>query len=363
MSTEYTTAFGRADAEGNVYLISGSEETYVGQYPDVAPEEAYAYFARKFTDLEAQVTLLEQRAIRGASAHAVKAGLDAIRATISGTPTVGDLDAVEKRLAVLDEKLGLLDQKQHEEAKAAIDAAVAEREAIVLRIEELAAGDPSRHQWKTVTPQISAIFDEWKAHQQSSPRLPKATADALWSRFRAARSQLEAERRKFFSRLDEQHKSARDTKHALIAEAKALNVDDRNAIATYRGLLDQWKAAGRVGGKADDTLWDEFKAAGDALYSVKKEEIARENEEYTTNLDAKLALLAEAEALLPVENVDAARRALVSIQTRWDEIGRVPRESVRTVEERIRKVERQVKAAEDAQWRAKNPEKYRYLIP
>lgn len=356
MSTEYRTASGRADAEGNVYLIRGGEETYVGQYPGVSAEDAYAYFARKFGDLEAQVGLLEQRTLRGASASAITANIASIRKTIADTPAVGDFDKLESRLGAVEGKVTVLSEKQHEEARAAIDAAVAEREALVLRMEELAAADPASHQWKVVTPEITQLFDQWKAHQQTAPRLPKATADELWSRFRTARSHLEAERRKFFSHLDEQHKAARETKQRLIAEARTLSADDPSAIGDYRRLLDGWKAAGRAGGKVDDTLWDEFKSLGDALYSVKKEEVARENAEYTANLEAKLALLAEAEKLLPVTNPDAARKALVGIQTRWDEIGRVPRDEVRRVEDRIRKVERQVKAAEDARWKADNPE-------
>lgn len=356
MSTEYRTAVGRADAEGNVYLTRGEEEVYVGQYPDVSPEEAYAYFAKKYADLVAQVGLLEQRAIRGASVQSVKSGLTSIKTAIAENSAVGDVSAIERRLEALETKLADLGERQHEEAKAAIDTAIAQREAIVTRIEQLAAADPSTHQWKTVTPQITELFDEWKAHQKSSPRLPKTVADALWTRFRAARTTLESERRAFFSRLDGQHKAAKATKAALVDAAKALDPEDRSAIGEYRRLLDQWKAAGRVGGKADDALWDEFKAAGDALYAIKKEEVAKENAEYSANLEAKRALIDEAEALLPVRDVAAARKALVSIQTRWDEIGRVPRDAVRSVEDRIRKVERQVKAAEDAKWKADDPE-------
>ena len=43
-------------------------ERAVGQYPDATPEEALAYFERKYVELNGQVTLLEQRAKGGAPA-------------------------------------------------------------------------------------------------------------------------------------------------------------------------------------------------------------------------------------------------------------------------------------------------------
>lgn len=356
MSTEHKTPFGRADEDGNVYVLRKGEDVYVGQYPGASPEEAYAYFARKFADIEAQVTLLEQRVNRGAPASAVAGAVKHLAASLEESTGVGDYAALESRLAELQGKVAALQEKQHEAAQEAIAQAVSEREEIVKRIESLAAQEPGTLQWKSVTPAIAQLFDEWKAHQQSSPRIPKSTADQLWSRFRTARSHLEAERRKFFARLDEQHRAAKEQKQALIARAQKLDPDDREAISQYRRLLDEWKAAGRVGGKADDALWAQFKAAGDALYAVKKEQVARENVEYDANLRAKQELLTEAEALLPVDDVDAARKSLTSIQERWDAIGRVPRDAVRSIEDRLRRVERTVKSAENAKWKAEDPE-------
>ena len=61
--------WGRVDETGIVYVREASGERIVGEYPDGTAEEALAYFERKFTELAGQVTLLEQRAKRGAPAH------------------------------------------------------------------------------------------------------------------------------------------------------------------------------------------------------------------------------------------------------------------------------------------------------
>ena len=48
---------------------------------------------------------------------------------------------------------------------------------------------------------------------------------------------------------------------------------------------------------------------------------------------------------------------LLSIQERWDAVGRVPREQVRTVEDRLRKVEAHVRKLDEEHWNRSNPER------
>lgn len=350
-----SASFGRADEDGNVYLLRGGEEHYIGQYPDVPPEQALAYFVRKFDDVAAQIALLEQRAARGATASAIRAGIEAAEKAVAEQSGVGDYDSLTNRLTALRARVADLDHAQHQAQKEAVDEAIHQRESIVAEIEGLAAQPSTSIQWKTTTKRIQELFDAWKTHQRTAPRIPKAQADALWDRFRTARGTLERERRAFYAAVDDRHKAAREAKRALIAQAQALNPADRDAVTSYRALLDKWKAAGRAGGKADDPLWNDFKAAGDRIFAARKEELAHENEEYARNLALKTSLLEEAEALVPVKDAAAARKTLTSIQERWEAIGRVPRESLHSVEERLRRVERQVKSAEDAAWRKSDP--------
>ena len=71
MATDENAPWGRVDDEGTVYVREADGERAVGQYPDATPEEALAYFTRKFTELEGQVALLEQRVRGGAPAKDV----------------------------------------------------------------------------------------------------------------------------------------------------------------------------------------------------------------------------------------------------------------------------------------------------
>jgi hypothetical protein len=352
-----TKPWGRVDETGTVFVQEADGERAVGQYPDGTPEEALAYFQRKFVELAGQVTLLEQRAQRGAPATDIAKTVKSLQASVSGANAVGDLASLQTRLDALGGTVTELTEKQTEEARAAIQVAVAERTAIVVEAEALAAADPAKAQWKQVSATLDELFLRWQKHQNEGPRLPKNESNELWKRFRAARGTIDGHRKAFFAELDSTHKDARTRKQELVTQAEALVAKGPDGIAPYRGLLDAWKLAGRAGKKFDDTLWARFKAAGDAIYSAKSEIDARDNVEFEANLALKLELLAEAEPLLTATDRVQAKDKLISIQRRWDAIGKVPREKVKTVEDRLRKVETTVRKLDEDHWQRSNPEK------
>ena len=357
MTTNNQESWGRVDETGTVYVRDGDIEREVGQFPDGTPEEALAYFQRKYTDLAGQVTLLEQRIKRGTPAADISSTVDALQKTLETANAVGDLASLRTRLEALGGAVGELTEKQQAEDKAALDAAIAERAALVAEAEKLAAQDPAKAQWKSVSAELDDIFARWQKHQQDGPRLPKSDGNDLWKRFRAARTTIETNRKAFFAELDATHKQARSQKQELVEKAEALVPQGAAGIPAYRSLLDDWKASGRAGKKFDDALWAKFKAAGDALYSAKSEVDAKDNEEFEANLELKLALLAEAEPLLTETDRSKARSALAAIQTRWDQVGKVPRDKVKTIEDRLRKVETAVRKLDDDHWQKNNPER------
>jgi hypothetical protein len=357
VATDETAPWGRVDETGTVFVREASGERMVGQYPDGTAEEALAYFERKFTELAGQVTLLEQRVKRGAPAADVAKTIKTLGASIAGANAVGNLAALEARIEALGGSVTELTEKQTEENKAAIAAALVERAALVAEAEAIAAQDPAKAQWKQVTAQIDEIFARWQKHQADGPRLPKNEANELWKRFRAARATIDTHRKAFFAELDSVHKDARTVKQALVEKAQALVGKGADGIPTYRTLLDQWKAAGRAGKKFDDALWAQFKDAGDALYSAKSEIDAKDNVEFEANLTLKEQLLAEAEPLVAETDRTKAKEALLRIQNRWDKIGKVPRDKVKVIEDRLRKVETAVRKLDEDHWQKSNPER------
>lgn len=350
--------WGRVDADGTVSVREGDQWRVVGQYPDGTPEEALAYFERKFADLAGEVTLLEVRHRRGgASASDLRSTAKTVRERVTGAMAVGDLAALEARLTALEAELSEATAEEVQAQKAAVEAAIAERTQYVERIEAIAARDPKSIQWKQTTAEVTSLFEQWQAHQSTGPRLPKSTGQQLWKRFRDARSIIDKHRREFYSSLDEQHKGARDAKTRLIERAEALAPRGEDGITAYRDLLDQWKNSGRAGKKVDDALWARFKAAGDVLYGARIEREQEEVEASKEKIAAKRELLVEAAAIAKEKNTGKARSMLTGIQRRWDDIGRVfPRDVERGLDDDLRKIEQGVKAREESDWKSNNPE-------
>jgi hypothetical protein len=357
VATDEQSPWGRVDETGTVFVREPEGERAVGQYPDGSPEEALAYFERKFTELAGQVTLLEQRAKRGAPAADVAKAVRSLTATVSTANAVGNLGALRTRLEALGGTVTELTEKQSEESRALVAAALVEREEIVAEAEKLAAQDPAKAQWKQVSASLDELFARWQKHQQDGPRLPKSESNELWKRFRAARAIIDGHRKAFFAELDSTHKDARTRKQELVTKAEALLPKGADGITTYRTLLDEWKLAGRAGKKFDDALWAQFKTAGDALYAAKSDIDAKDSVEFEANLAEKLELLVEAEKLLTVTDRAKAKDSLAGIQRRWDKIGKVPRDKVKVVEDRLRKVETAVRKLDEEHWQKSDPEK------
>lgn len=356
VSVSSTHPWGRVDEHGAVFVRDHDAERQVGEYPDVDPAEALAYYERKFQDLASQVALLEQRARRGAPPADVAKAVRRLTETLEAPSAVGDLQALRDRVTALTGTVEDLTAQRSEEHKAEVEQARTERIAIVVEMEALAGRDPATVQWKATSQTVDALFARWQEAQRTGARLPKGESNDLWKRFRDARASIDSQRRAYFSELDATQGAAREEKERIVARAEALAGSGGDAIGTYRSLLDDWKRAGRAGKRVDDALWARFRAAGDAVYSAKAEEQAVQDAELGGNLEAKLSLLEEAEPLLQATEAQSARSRLTAIQRRWDAAGRVPRDQVRHVEDRLRKIEQHVASLEQEHWRRTNPE-------
>jgi hypothetical protein len=350
--------WGRVDADGTVWVRTPAGERAVGQYPGASEADALAYFVRKFDDLEAQVKLLEQRIAAGQVSPAdTEAGVRRLREAVADAHAVGDLEALTARLTALEP----LAQQRRAEAELARQASrarsVEQRTGLVDEAEAIAAVDPERIPWKTSGDRLRELFDEWRRLQRET-RLDKHTEDELWKRFSHARTSFDRKRRQHFGALDEQRNHAKTVKEKLAAEAEALSTstDWATTAATYRDLMNQWKASGRAARKDDDALWARFRAAQDAFFAARTQAADATDAEFRGNLEVKQALLAEAEALLPVTDLQAARAAMRDIQDRWEAAGKVPRADLGRIEGRLRTIETAVRDAEQDRWARSNPE-------
>jgi hypothetical protein len=345
-------AWGRVADDGTVYVRTAEGERVVGSWQAGSPDEALAFFQRKYEALETEVSLLEQRiATTDLSPSHAQAAITRLIATVAEARAVGDLDGLAARLEALT---GLVDHRR-EEHRAAREQARTEaqevKERIVAEAERIAAD--ATH-WKISGERMRQLLDEWKG----APRGDRATETALWKRLSAARNAFTKRRKAYFAGLEEEREEVRVRKEKLAVEAETLasSTDWGPTASSFRELMRSWKEAGRADRAAEEELWGRFKTAQDSFFQARSQALNAKESELRDHAGVKTRLLAEAERLVPVTDPRAARSTLRGIQERWEQAGPVPREAHERLEGGLRRVEDAVRRAEDTHWRRSNPE-------
>ena len=350
-TVESAQTWGRVSHDGTVYVRTAAGEVAVGSFQAGSHQDALIYYARKFDALAVEVDLLERRvALPEVPADESQSTLKRLREALSTPTCVGDIDGLRGRL----DALGPIIAARRGQARAARELArtqaKANRERIVTDAEALAQSV----QWKVAGERLRELLDEWKA----APHVDRATEQALWKRFGAARNAFDRHRRQHFAQLTATQSVVKAAKLKIIDEAEELatSTDWGPTAARLRVLMDEWKTTGRVGRSEEEALWQRFRSAQDAFYAARTTEFNERDAGMASHLAAKQGLLVEAEALLPVTDVAAAKAALRRIEEAWEAAGPVPRADLERVEGRLRRVAETIRKAEDTRWKRTNPE-------
>ncbi len=344
--------WGRVADDGTVYVRTADGERAVGQYPEGTPEEALAFFTRRFDALAFEVQLLEQRVHAGAlSPDEAHDSVRKVATQLVEPNAVGDVVGLSARLDALAPLIVMQRGQRRAEKAKRIEESRDRKGQIVVEAEKIAQGKD----WRNGVNRLRDLLEEWKA----LPRLERKTDDELWHRFSTARTTYTRRRKAHFSELSEKREESRVVKERLLKEAESLSDSTEwgPTSGRYRALMQDWKAAGAAPRDVEDDLWQRFRAAQDTFFQARDAANAEQDKEFAANGVLKEQLLVEAEALLPVTDLDTAKRAFRSIADRWDAIGKVPRDQVKPLESRMRRVEQAIRSLEEDQWRRSDPEK------
>ena len=350
-------AFGRVAEDGTVYVRTSSGEKPVGSYPGKSAEEALAYFVRKFEMLAAEVALLAARIKSGALVPSdAYIAVKKLRDQVRELNAVGDLDAlsasVEQIEPLIEGHREAYEAKKAAESaakKARLEQILIEKEKIVAEAESLAQSES----WKVTGDRLKVLLDEWK----SAPRLDKKTDADLWKRFSSSRNKFDKRRRTHFAALEAVQSVVSDAKKAIITEAESLATSTEwvPTAKRFKSLMDAWKASGRGKPSDDAKMWARFKAAQDQFFTAKNADLEKRDVTMATNLIKREELVVLIEALLPVTNLDEAKKALREHMNSWSKIGMTHRDKRTSLDARVHAVESVIKEAEAAHWRKSDP--------
>lgn len=132
--------------------------------------------------------------------------------------------------------------------------------------------------------------------------------------------------------LSEQRKIEMAKREQLIAEAEQLQPAERNTLDKLRGLQERWQEQAKalpLERKAEQALWQRFRAACDAIFAKRKETAHAADHERKTHLHAREALCKELETAT-FSGDDKAQQAAIAKALRdaaaaWNASGVVPR--------------------------------------
>ncbi|MFV0285378.1 MAG: DUF349 domain-containing protein [Demequina sp.] len=352
---ETAKGFGAIEGESVVVTI-GDEKVNVGA---ATGDDPLAPYAKAFYELSASIERFHARlASAELSPKDIDDSIGALSPQLETPAVVGDVAALRTRFAEVEKEALEARERIQAERDAARAEALAAREEIVVKAEAIAAKPEAQVHWKNDTAELRALLDTWKEAQRSNARIAKDAERELWKRFTAARSGFEKARKHHFAQLDKDNAQVAGRKEDLVAQAERLAESsdwDRTARA-FKDLMGEWKTAGRGRRSVDDALWKRFQTAQDAFFDARRSASDAEDEALAGNVEAKEAAVVEAEALLPLTDLDNAKRQLRAIQDRFEDAGRVPRADVARLNKRMGVVEKAVRDAEDAQWNSRNPE-------
>ena len=338
--TAATGEWGRVDVDGTVFVRTLDAERPVGSWQAGTPEEGLAHYSRRFEVIATEVALLEQRLRSGAGdPQQVAQTATRLKGSIPTAVAVGNLAALEHRVDVLLEKTAdAVEAGKAAKAEARVRAAEA-KAALATEAEQLAGSSD----WKASGERLRTVGDDWKR----LPHLDKRTEEELWQRIAAARKRFTERRTTHFGALEEQRNVSRERKEKLIGEAEALvgSADFGPTAGRYKQLMSDWKTAGRAPREVEDALWNRFKTAQDAFFTARNAHFSVQDEELRGNQTVKEEIIAEAETIDPAQGLDKAKSRLRTLQERWEEAGKVPRDVMRSLEDRMGAVEEKVRAA------------------
>ena len=174
--------------------------------------------------------------------------------------------------------------------------------------------------------QLQELHNTWR---ETGP-VAKELREDLWARFKNASAVINKKYQAFFEQRKSQEREMADAKTALCEEIEKIDPTQIKSYAGWDeatrviiGLQEQWKQLGFASRKVNAQLFARFRKACDEFFALKAEFYKKTKEMFAANLERKLQLCEQAEALKDSTDWRKTTDALVALQKEWKTIGPV----------------------------------------
>lgn len=187
--------------------------------------------------------------------------------------------------------------------------------------------------------ELQKLHEQWK---EFGP-VAKEFRDSIWDRFKAATAVINKKYQAYFEGQKEKQQENLAEKTKLCEQVEAIagkevkSSNEWNTLSTeIEEIQKTWRTIGFATRKENQKIYDRFRAACDRFFTRKREYYSQFKDSMNENMEKKLSLIEQAEALKDSKEWKKTTEALIALQKQWKEIGAVPRKKSELLWKRFR---------------------------
>ncbi len=188
--------------------------------------------------------------------------------------------------------------------------------------------------------ELQKLHEQWK---EFGP-VAKEFREQIWDRFKAATAVINKKYQAYFEAQKAKQTENLVAKTALCEKVEEIaskedikSSNEWNALSkAIEDLQKEWKTIGFASKKENQKIYDRFRAACDKFFGRKRDFYVQFKDNMNENLDKKMAIITEAEALKTSTEWKKTTDRFINLQNQWKEIGAVPRKKSEQLWKRFR---------------------------
>ena len=164
-------------------------------------------------------------------------------------------------------------------------------------------------------------------------------------KFNEALHTFKDNKEKFMENLEKEKQQNLETKKGIIEELRVLVENETNLKVLndkFKDLQEKWKSVGPVPQNESNNLWQNYHFFVEKFFDILRINKELKYLDLKKNLEQKIKLCEQAEALMLMESINQAFSALQDLHDQWKEIGPVPDDKKEELWERFKAASDQI---------------------
>lgn len=179
----------------------------------------------------------------------------------------------------------------------------------------------------TAFSKLQALHAQWR---EIGP-VPAEMRAEIWKRFKEATTKINKKHQEYFLNLKQEQKKNLEAKTVLCEKAEEISKTEIKTFQEWEKNTAQivelqkvWRTLGFAPKKDNTKIYNRFREACDEFFKRKREHMSVLKQDLDDNLQLKMELCIQAEALQESSEWKKTTEEMIALQKRWKEIGPVP---------------------------------------